>query len=99
MGIEPLDPRLAPLDVLSLDDYLDRYVAAPRFNMATMTSFAVVAILIAAVGMFGIIANAVARRVREMGIRMALGARAGQVRNQPARRAAATDPAGALRVE
>ena len=77
-----LDPALAPFAVQSLAGHLDDHVAGPRFNVATMASFALAAVLIAAVGMFGVIANSVARRAHEMGIRLALGARAAQLRNQ-----------------
>ncbi len=81
-ALAEVDPFLAPFAVQTMDAYLEDHIAGPRFNVATVGAFAVVAILLAAIGMVGVIANSVSRRVRETGIRMALGARGPQVRNR-----------------
>jgi predicted permease len=61
-------------DVVTLDEYLAASVALPRFSSAMVASFSVVALVMALVGIYGIIAYSASQRRHEMGIRMALGA-------------------------
>jgi len=74
-----LDPQLPIYDVRPLTDYVVAARAARRFTMALAATFAMVALTLACVGVYGVIAYSVTRRWHEFGVRLALGARPGQV--------------------
>jgi predicted permease len=94
--IRSLDPNLAITDFTPLEQLVARSVARNRFYTALLALFAGVALALAATGIFGVMSYSVAQRAKEISIRMALGARAGQVLATIVGRAVALAAAGAV---
>ncbi len=73
-AVHKMDPEMVVFDVRTMEDRIWSTVSQPRFEAIIVGFFAVAAVFLAAIGIFGVVSHSTAQRTQEIGIRMALGA-------------------------
>ena len=91
-----INPRVPAPKVQSVEGYVARTIAKPRFTMTLLTTFTFLGLVLAAVGLYGVMAYSVAQRTREIGIRIALGATQQRIANSVVRRGVVLALTGAV---
>ena len=95
-AMRDVDPSIPIFDTHAIDSVVDRYLASHRLAGALISGFAVVTLLVASIGLYGLMAQRVTDRIREIGIRMVLGASPADVGRRIFRDGAVLALAGAI---
>jgi ABC-type antimicrobial peptide transport system permease subunit len=95
-AIWSVDPQQPITSIFTFDDAVSRALAQPRLLTVLLGGFGLVGLLLGAVGVYGLLASLVSEQRREFGVRLALGARPGQVLASVVRRGAGVTIAGML---
>jgi putative ABC transport system permease protein len=95
-AVKDVDPEAVLWTARTMDDYLDKPLAEPRLTALVVSTFGLVALFLAAIGLYGVMASAVREQTRDIGVRMALGATSTQVQHEVLRRAMVVSVGGAL---
>ena len=77
--LDAIDPNVPIFDIKTMSEHLSIMLFPARMGAALLAAFGVLGLLLASIGLYGVVASSVARRTREVGIRMAMGARRGDV--------------------
>jgi len=94
--LRDIDPEASIARVMSMDDLLAGQRALPRLSTLLLAGFGLTALLLAAIGLFGIMASSVRERTREIGVRAALGATPERLRREVLGQAMVVSGLGAL---
>jgi len=94
-AVHALDPNVPVYQVATVEDYLSKSAAQPRFQAFLLTCFATIALVLAAVGLYGFLSYIVVQRTQEIGLRLALGAQRSTVLGMIVRRGLLLALAGA----
>jgi putative ABC transport system permease protein len=94
--IQALDPDLPMADVRTMEQVVGQAMAADRFHTVLLAAFAAIALVLAAVGIYGVMSFVVAQRTQEIGVRIALGAQRARVVGEVIREGMATALAGTI---
>ena len=95
-AVQAVDPDAALVEARTMDEVIAPQLAQPRLNALLLSAFAFAAVLLAAIGLYGIMASAVSHQTRDLGVRLALGATPDRLRAMILRQALTVAGAGAL---